>query len=89
MLSQPRTPNVSWALGHLLAVFQYLKEVYKNDEEGLSTGTGSDRRVGYGFSLKEDRFSLDFRMKFFTVKEVRHWNRLKQVGTGRKCFCPS
>ncbi|KFQ81755.1 hypothetical protein N337_12321, partial [Phoenicopterus ruber ruber] len=62
--------------GDLLAAFQYLKGAHKKAGEGLLIRTRSDRTRDNGFKLKEGRFRLDLRKKFFPLRVMRHWNRL-------------
>ncbi|KAK4829854.1 hypothetical protein QYF61_007125 [Mycteria americana] len=67
--------------GDLIAAFQYLKGAYRKDGEGLFIRKCSERTRGNSFKLKEGRFRLDIRKKFFTVRVLIYWNRLpREVG---------
>ena len=60
----------------LIAAFQFLSADDKNESSQLFTQVDRDRTRGNGFKLKEGRFRLDVRGKFFTEREVRCWNGL-------------
>jgi len=50
----------------LIAAFQYLKGTYRKDGENLFSKAFCDRTRSNGFKLREGRFSLHIRKKFFT-----------------------
>jgi len=59
--------------GDLTAAFQCLKGAYRKDGENLSSKACCDRTRSNGFKLREGRFRLDIRKKFFTMGVVKHW----------------
>ena len=69
-------------MGDLTAILQYLKEDYKWNGNELFTWVDSDRTRGNSFKLKEGRFKLDVREKFFTESD----EALAQAA--QRCGCP-
>jgi len=60
----------------LIVAFQCLKGAYKQEGKWLFTRVDCDRTRENGFKLRQGRFRLDIRRKFFTQRVVTHWNRL-------------
>ena len=57
--------------GDLIAAFQYLKGAYEQEGSELFERVDNSRTRGNGSKLKEGRFRLHVRGKFFTRRVVR------------------
>jgi len=60
----------------LIVVFHYLKGARRKEEDRLFSKTCCDRARSKGFILREGRFRLARREKFFTMRVVKHWKLL-------------
>ena len=57
-------------------VCQYLQGGCRKEGDRHFSRIRGDRTRGNGFRLKEGRFRLDIRRKFYTIRVVRQWHRL-------------
>ena len=64
------------AAGRPQCGLQYLKGADKQEGERLLVRVDGERTRGNGFKVRQGRFGLDMRRKFFSQGVVRHWNRL-------------
>lgn len=63
---------------------QCIKMTYKEDVESLLSNACCDRARENGFKLKEDKFKVDKRKRFFIMRMMGHWNGFckEQAGWG-------
>lgn len=62
--------------GDITAAFQCLKGCYVKGGKRLSTRACDGWARGNGYELKQGRFGVNIKNKFFTMRVVRHWSRL-------------
>ena len=70
--------------GDHIVAFQYLKGTYKQEGEQLFMRVDGDSTRENGFKLRQRRFRLDIRRKFFHREDG---DALEQVAQGG-CGCP-
>ena len=68
--------------GDLTAAFQYLKGAYRKDAENIFSRACCDRTRSNSFKLREGRFRLDTRKKFFLNEGGEKQEQLAQRGIG-------
>ena len=58
----------------LIATFKYLRACKRERDQHFIWSSG-DKTRGNGFEVKEGKFRMGVRQKFFTQRAVRHWPR--------------
>jgi len=59
---------------------------YRKDEGNIVSRAYCNRTRSNGFKLREGRFRLDIKKKFFTIRVVKHWHRLLREIVEASCL---
>lgn len=62
--------------GDLIALYNFLKGGCRQAGLGLFHQAATDRTRGHCLKLRQGRYRLDIRKKFFTERIIKYWNRL-------------